>query len=211
MNILCELRLCCYPINHMSNSGSERIQQFIDGLNKFFEFNKDNVFDVLITDNTISDNNKLPQEILDIIPEKCKIITCLNNNYGCINKGSGVIEQWNYNKNFINKYEWLIYFEPRQLLQTNNLINSFLENPRNLFTMGAENNHFNTGLFCIKIKTLLDYINEVSPKSLVDKTEGIEYSIYNYFIRNNIDFDTRNKMELIWNDVMNIHNPFRMM
>ena len=54
--------------------------------------------------------------------------------------------------------------------------------------------------FCIEIKTLLDYINEVSPKSLVDRTEGIEYSIYNYFIKNNIKFDTRNKMELIWYD-----------
>ena len=68
MNILCELRLCCYPTNRMSNSGSERIQQFVDGLNKFFEFNKDNIFDVLITDNTISDDNKLPKEIIDIIP-----------------------------------------------------------------------------------------------------------------------------------------------
>lgn len=211
MNILCELRLCCYPTNHSSNSGSERIQQFVDGLNKFFEFNRNNEFDVFITDNTISKDIVLPQEILDIIPDKCKIIYDMNNDYGCINKGSGVIEQWNYNKDFFKNYEWLIYFEPRQLLQTNNFINSFLENPRNLFTIGNEQNHFNTGLFCIEVKILLNYIKEVSPKSLIDRNEGIEYSIYNYFIKNDINFDTRDKMELIWNDVMNIHNPFRIL
>ena len=198
MNILCELRLCCYPTNRMCNSGTERIKQFVDGLNKFFEFNKNNEFDVLITDNTISDDNKLPQEILNIIPDKCKIITCLNNNYGCINKGAGDIEQWIYNNALIKKYKWFIHFEPRQLLQTNNFINSFLENPRNLFNKSNTVEAFNTGLFCIEIKTLLDYIKEVSPKSLVDKTEGIEYSLYNYFIRNNINYDTRYKMELIW-------------
>ena len=210
MNILCELRLCCYPTNSMCNSGAERIQQFVKGLNIFFEFNKGNNFDILITDNTIEESNTLPQEILDILPEKCKIITCLNNNYGCINKGSGVIEQWIYNKEFIKNYEWLIYFEPRQLLQTNNFIKSFLENPRSLFSIG-NNDHFNTGLFCIEIKTLLYYINEVSPKSLIDRTECIEYSLYNYFTRNNIDYDTKDKMELIWNDVMDINNPFRHM
>ena len=90
-------------------------------------------------------------------------------------------------------------------------MNSFLKNPRNLFTMSAENNHFNTGLFCIEIKTLMNYIDEVSPQSLIDKSEGIEYSIYNYFIRNDIKFDTRDKMELIWNDVMDKHNSFRLM
>ena len=210
MDILCELRLCCYPTNHMCNSGTERIQQFVDGLNKFFEFNKNNEFDILITDNTISDN-KLPQEILDIIPDKCNIITCMNNKYGCINKGSGVIEQWNYNKDFIKNYKWLIYFEPRQILQTNNFINSFLENPRNLFTLGKEQNHFNTGLFCIEVITLINYISEVTPKSLIDKTEGIEYSIYNYFQKSFINFDIRDKMDLIWYDVMNIHNPIRLM
>ena len=45
-------------------------------------------------------------------------------------------------------------------------------------------------------------------KSLIRK---LFYSKIAVDIRNNINFDTRNKMELIWNDVMNIHNPFRMM
>ena len=42
MNILCELRLCCYPKNNMCNSGSERMQQYINGLNRFFELNENN-------------------------------------------------------------------------------------------------------------------------------------------------------------------------
>ena len=84
MNIL-ELRLCCYPTNYTLDYGYSRIQQFVNGLNKFFNLNKIVIL-FLITDNTIGKNRKLPKEILDIIPKKRKIITCLNNNYGCINK-----------------------------------------------------------------------------------------------------------------------------
>ena len=55
--------------------------------------------DVYITDNTIDNNKTLPKPLLDIIPENIKIITCVKNNYGCINKGAGDIEQWLYCKN----------------------------------------------------------------------------------------------------------------
>ena len=209
MNILCELTLSCYPTNRLCNSGEERIQQYINGLNNFFELNKDNEFDILITDNTISD--KLPQEILNVIPDRCNIITCMNNNYGCINKGAGIIEQWNYNKELLEKYQWLIHFERRQLLQNYNFINSFLENPRNLFNKSNTIDGFNTGLFCIEIKTLMDYMNQVTPKSLVVIYESIKKSLYNYFINKDIKFDTIDKMGLIWYNDMNIYNKTQLM
>ena len=198
MNILCELRLCCYPKNNMCNSGSERMQQYINGLNRFFELNENNNFDILITDNSIDSNNKLPENILNIIPNKCKIITCMNNNYGIINKGAGDIEQWIYNKDVIQKYEWVMHFEPRQLLNSNFFIDSFLKNPRNLFTLGENKKHFNTGLFAIKTTYLMKFMNEYQPILLIKLKLGIEYAIFNFFETHKIHYDLETKMDLLW-------------
>ena len=111
-----------------------------------------------------------------------------------------MIEIWRNNIELLKQYDYIIHFEPRQLLINNDFINDFIKNPRNLFTIGKEQNHFNTGLFCIKTSTLLQYIQYNSPQLLVTKRLGIEYSIYNFFLRNKIHFDTRKKMNLIWYD-----------
>ena len=70
MSILVELRLCCFPTNKGCNSGQIRTTQYINGLNKFFEYlpilHNYNV-DIFITDNTIPDGTTLPEEILNIM------------------------------------------------------------------------------------------------------------------------------------------------
>jgi hypothetical protein len=131
-----------------------------------------------------------------------RIIVIKNNpnSYGRINKGAGLIEIWSNNIKLLKQYDYIIHFEPRQLLINNDFIDSFIKSPRNLFTIGKEQNHFNTGLFCIKSSILLHYIRLNPPQLLVAKQLGIEYSIYDYFLRNKIHFDTRKKMNLIWYD-----------
>ena len=57
---------------------------------------------------------------------------------------------------------------------------------------------FNTGLFSIESKKLIQFINECPPQLLVDYKLGIEYALYQFFINNKISYDTREKMELIW-------------
>lgn len=204
MSILLELRVCCYPKNKSSNKGSERIQQYVTGLNKFFEYNdilKQHNVDVYITDNSISSENKLPIEILNILPSNVRLITSLENNYGCFNKGAGDIEQWIYCKDIIEKYDWLIHFEPRQLLLNFNFINNFLENPRNLFTLGNDKKHFNTGLFTLETCILLDYCKKVNLNNMVNKYISIENDLYKYIIDHNYKFDLCEKMELLWHDI----------
>ena len=75
--ILCILPICINPTNTSSNKGLERIEQYISGLNKFFEYidilNKYTV-DIIIFDNTINKTEKLPEKILNIIPDNVKII-----------------------------------------------------------------------------------------------------------------------------------------
>lgn len=200
MSILIELRLSCFPTNIGSEKSEIRIQQFINGLKKFFNYlpliYKNHTIDILVTDNTV--NNKLPDNIINILPENIIIRTCMNNNYGCINKGAGDIEQWLYNRDLIQKYDWFIHFEPRQLLKSNQFIESFLKCPRNLFTININVKHFNTGLFCIKSEVLLNYIDNIDLKTMIIKYISIEDDLYKYFIVNNIKFDTLEKMDLIW-------------
>ena len=199
--ILCILPICINPTNTSSNKGLERIEQYISGLNKFFEYidilNKYTV-DIIIFDNTINKTEKLPEKILNIIPDNVKIINDNVNNYGCINKGAGLIECWNYLNNSIKQYHFLIHFEPRQLLLNFNFITNFLENPRNLFTYGANNNHFNTGLFCISCNLLLSFINRVKLDEMCNKSISIEYSLFDFFKKNNIPYNLIDKMELVW-------------
>jgi len=202
IKILCMLPICCYPTNTGSNRGEKRIQQYVKGLVKFFEYNailkKHNV-DIYIVDNSIKDGDSLPKDILAILPDNVNINTSLNNTYGKVNKGAGLIEQWLHCKDIIEKYEWFIHFEPRQLLLNFNFINDFLEKPRNLFTYGNGNNHFNTGLFCIDSSKLLYYCHN-TVLSIMVSSILIEYVLFNYIKKNNILFYIRPKMELIWFD-----------
>ena len=64
--------------------------------------------------------------------------------------------------------------------------------------MGKNYGHFNTGLFCINSKVLLDFINEITPEKLVNNNMSIEYVIYDFIKNNNIDYKITDKMDLIW-------------
>lgn len=209
--ILCILPICCFPTNSGSNKGKERIQQYVNGLNQFFEYRdileKYNI-DVYITDNSISTEDNLPFEILNILPPNVKIMTSLNNKFGSINKGAGLIEQWIYCKEIIEKYDWLIHFEPRQLLINFNFINNFLEKPRNLFkpinnclsTNNKTNTHFYTGLFCIETSKLLNYCINTNLHIMTKKYISIENDLYNYMVQSKIVFYFIEKLELKWFD-----------
>ena len=215
VKILCELRICTnIKDTHLFKKGQlasedNRLTQYINGIEKFLQLNKkyidDNILDVYITDNTIPEGKKLDKSLLDTIPENVKIITCLNNNYGCFNKGAGDIEQWRYCSNLISEYDYFIHFEPRQLLIDNYFIDNFIKNPRTLFTYNSNPNaprHFNTGLFICKSKELLGFISHCSPEFLVNFNVSIEHILYNFFDNNNINYDVLDKMNLIWFDAI---------
>ena len=199
--ILCILPICINPTNNSSNTGLGRLEQYINGLNKFFEYieilNNYKV-DIIIFDNTINKTESLPKNILDVIPDNVKVINDNVNNYGCINKGAGLIECLKYLNNSISQYEFLIHFEPRQLLLNFNFITNFLENPRNLFTYGENNSHFNTGLFCISCKVLITFIKSINLHEMCEKYISIEYILLDFFKKFNIPYCLTDKMELVW-------------
>ena len=203
--ILMELRICTQISNTplfkqgKLETNEKRTEQYINGINRLLEFKnlwKIYNLDIYITDNT---TKTLNEKIKEILPKNIKIVCSINNNYGCRNKGSGDIEQWNYCKNLISKYDYFIHFEPRLYLEKFDFINNFLEKPRNLFVYGSGNNHFFTGLFAIKSSLLLNYISNFNHKKDYDKLGSIEFHIFNY-IKNNSQYDTLEKANVIWHD-----------
>ena len=186
---------CSLYKNNQLTSNNIRIKQYIDGIQQVRNLNPD--IEIYISDNSNYLNKE--SELLNIINENnIKIITNAPNNFGCINKGSGLIENWIHNNDIIKKYDYIIHFEPRQLLKSNQFIYNFLKNPRNLFTINENVKHFNTGLFCIQSGELIKYINNSNLDNMVSRRISIEYDLYRYFINNNISFDILEKMDLIW-------------
>ena len=180
-----------------------RYTQYYNGIKKIYELNKDNLIDIYICDNSNFFNYESELKTYIIDHSTINIIANVPNVYGKINKGSGLIENWIHNINILNKYEWIIHFEPRQLLISNQFIESVLKVKRNLFTYGGADNwrdsnsyaHFNTGLFCIKRELLIEYIFSINLKTF---NESIEYSIFNFIKKYNYTYDTLDRMDLVW-------------
>lgn len=201
MRIIFLLNICCFPENTSSFNNKIRIQQYINGLNAVLQYNniiKKHDIDVYITDNTIKNGETLPEEILNIIPSNIQLSLFLKNEFGKKNKGAGLIDIWKYNEDLIKKYDWIIHFEPRQLLQSFQFVESFLKEPRNLFTININVEHFNTGLFCISKENLINYINNCDLNRMVNNSISIEDDLYKYFQENKFNYDTLEKMDLLW-------------
>lgn len=203
MSIVCILQMCCFPTNKDSNMEHRKLE-YTHGLQKFFSYidilNESNI-DIILTDNSIDEITMIPEQILKVVPKNVKIHATNQNKYGKINKGAGLIEQWRYLHNEINNYKWIIHFEPRQLLKSFEFIESFIQNPRNIFNHGSTDiPSFNTGIFCLEIKHLLDYIKKdnIDLDQMCSKYISIEYDLYNFIKSNNIIYDTRERMHLIW-------------
>ena len=180
--------------NRTVTHGEERIQQYLDGFSKFFEYPGLQKFDILVTDNTITEDCPLDKRLQDLISSyKCRTVLC-DNNHGKQNKGAGVLEQWRYCRDIILEYDWIIHFEPRQLLLNFDFFDSFFEAPRNLFNERPA--HFFMGLFAISSNLLIDFVDNIS----LGQRQSIEYALYDY-INGRYKFDTIEKLNLAWNDV----------
>ena len=109
----------------------KRLKQYQQGIDKIVELNKNYNLDIYIADNGHNFDDKIK------IPECVKVIKNNPNKLGSFNKGSGIIEIWNNNIEILKQYDYIIHFEPRQLLIDNYFIDNFMKNPRTLFTMNV--------------------------------------------------------------------------
>ena len=178
--------------------GDLRKQQYTSGYMSLFCHTDKLVqwnVDTLISDNTVT---KIPEYIHATIPDSTfpklkhdsenhfiqpKIAVGKYNKYGQFNKGAGVWEQWNHCREIIKDYRWLISFEPRQRLLNFSFIQSFLENPRNLFGWGTElKKDLYTGLFCIETDLVLSFIDDLSPTDMCNNSISLEKSLFDFIL-----------------------------
>ena len=195
-----------YKKNQLT-SNNMRENQYIEGIKKLYELNKEKNIDIYISDNStfFNNNSKLKDYLLN--NTNIHIITNVPNVYGKYNKGCGLIEHWLYNKGILSNYDYIIHFEPRLLLQSNLFIDNFILNPRTIFNIGGgyfnkDNNsyiHYNTGLFSIKTDVLLQFINLINSNGINSIIrQSIEYVIFDFIKANNISIDLIEKLDLWW-------------
>jgi hypothetical protein len=179
--------LLLLPISTNVNEGksklkqSKRKQQYLEGIKRVLEYPKIKQFDVVLIDNTTTEKDK---DLEEIMPNVSEYIAIDKNENGQRNIGAGILDVWEYLKDDIKTYDWIIHYEPRQYMKDFRVFDMFLEAPRNIFLYGnGQKNHYYTGLFTLNTKELLQYISRVNAQTLVRKRIGLEYSMFT-FIKN---------------------------
>jgi hypothetical protein len=177
-------------------SNNIREKEYLFGIRKIYKYIS--TYDTYLCDNSnyLDYNNNFKNELDN---NNIKILSAPNN-LGKINKGAGIIESWLYNIEIIKKYDYIIHFEPRLILLDDNLINYYTNNFNNIFTSNDNKNSFNTGLFCIETKHLLNYIKNIDLNNMVIKYISLEDDLFNYINKNSITYTLHDRMGVIWHD-----------
>lgn len=176
----------------------KRKEQYINGIKRILEYEHIKNFDIVLVDNTTTSIDKDIQQVMPFISET---ITIDKNENGQRNPGAGILDVWHHLKNDISTYDWIIHFEPRQMMKDFRIFETFMENPRNIFMYGDnKKNHYYTGLFTIKSSTLLYYLSKMDGKNLARKHICLEYNMFEILNDVNVTIDIVDKMGVLWHD-----------
>lgn len=175
-----------HQTKHFSK-GEARLVQYKKGLQEFFHHMKDIVhnFNVVLCDNSCT--------VFPIkVPSYVNVI-CYREE-ATQNIGQGVINQWKVVLKSINRSDYIIHFEPRQILKNVTFFTDFLTRQRNMFQIKNKTQIW-TGLFAIEQKTLERYIENIKLSNNVSLEDDMFVKIqpcYNY-----------GHLHLTWHDAFN--------
>ena len=148
--------------------------QYVEGFKNFFHYYK-NYFNsyqnVFIVDNTLKDISFLDERIVNEIPKEAQYVFTQKNNYGKINKGAGLLENWHALKETIFEYEFMFHYEPRLLIKTPEIFNRFTKERKTTF-LEHEIEQFKTGALIIKtsnFKTLKNNDIKIKQKIIINQ------------------------------------------
>lgn len=176
----------------VASKGEERIQQYINGIEKLFEYDFKDRADVIVCDNT---TEHLDKRIIRALPWDAEYHT-YENNLGAQSKSVGLYHQWKYCIDAISKYEWVVHFEPRQLLKNHLFFDSYFNNKQNLVNFRGNLGAIWTGLFSMKTNLLSKFLKE----SPVTGAESIEYILFRFIKQYECQHE---ELNVLWNEVAN--------
>lgn len=215
------------PSNKQVTSfGEKRLQQYVLGFERISELAEAfPEFDFAVVDNTISEDWKMP-EVLQKQTDKIRNLKKVffnDNEWGSKNKGCGVIVD--LKKMFqdidASKYEYCIYFEPRQFLLDFHFFKEFLKNPGNyfkidIFRISAKtyprwvrmllkffpfySRQYNIGLYSLETPLLKQYSTQADLAFMAEHKVSMEEDMYKKL--KNKKIKKVKKLGILW------HNAF---
>ena len=189
-NLSCSFDASSFRDTNAVCSGEKRILQYVEGFKSFFNFYRkylNSYESVYVVDNTLKDISHLDERIINEIPEAVQYVFTQKNNYGKINKGAGVLENWHALKETIFQYEFMFHYEPRLLIKTPEIFNRFIKERKTTF-LEHEIEQFKTGALIIKTSDFKKYLQSRNAEMLRRLNTSIEDDIYNFFKNDKHDF-----------------------
>jgi hypothetical protein len=171
--------------------GEKRIKDYENGLARLRvilkEFTKTPIF---IVDNTLEDLTQIPLELKSLIPENWIVVLTHSNIYGRHNKGAGDIETIRCISQKLTTFDYVIFFEPRLILEKTHILTSLIQSPRN--SLWLENKNFcdfilrrksksvSFGFYSIQPEKLLSFVGQVDLERMVDRKESVEDIFFDF-------------------------------
>ena len=194
-SILIELRAAIFVDEYVQKKDyvQSRINDYCQGLKTFFDKVDTSKCDVVFVENTCKNEDYIPQQLLEFIPEGTFLYVKNKNKYGKYNNGGGDIEMWKDYMEQISQYDYFFHYEPRMILNDASFVQSFLNNPRNLFCFEDNPNvsTVKTGYFGVKVLDFKEYVDSIDLDKFVNFEGGgvaIESSMRDFWETKNTDF-----------------------
>ena len=204
-----------------------RINQYLNGLGEVAELTQTYpVYDVFSVDNTVEAEAQVDSRVLaavNRIPGLKSTCYFLDNRLGQINKGSGLIVQWNrILPALLGKYEYTVHYEPRLRLVNTSFFERMEKMPAAY--LGLEQGRvsrfrllrrlealpwasglltvapFFTGLFSMRTSDLAAYCKAADPAALVCWPGCVEADLFGWVRRAKIPHTQLPALGVRWHD-----------
>ena len=187
--------------------GKARVDSYVSGFTALADLKIYDWFDnVAIIDNTIRDASYFPKDLIDLLPKDIEFLLRKKNKVGRKNKGAGMLDALQFNKQFFKGFNKVFYFEPRLIMNENTFIKDFILNNSNYFSLEG-NQRVKSGYFGSFSEDLIEFLDKFKIEELINENIHIENIMYEFYLEKNTEFLDINISN--WkNYLSNIYEPY---
>lgn len=169
--------------------GEQRIKQYQEGFKILKKNQVYKYFDKsILIDNTIGSRIFIPKNIQKVLDSNLEYYLFNDNDLGILNKGAGVLDSLGKVNHLIKQFEYIIYFEPRLLINDNFFFETIKANPRNLFNKVDDYPQVKSGYFSSNSQDLIEFIESVDISRMIKEKHNLENLMFDFYIKKNSEF-----------------------